>query len=104
MEMKGTFKLVATFFVTAFAVLLLSLTGSCTPTYATPGAELQNVMVISFSGYVPVPDMPKRGHWIFMDTKKGDIWAYSQEALAGQEQPIYIGTLTALGRMVVRKQ
>jgi len=43
-------------------------------------------------------------HTIFMDTHTGDIWAYSDKAMAGTAAPVYLGTLSALGQTVVKKR
>ncbi len=43
------------------------------------------------------------GRLVLFDSRNGDIWAYSDEALSGNAKPIYVGKLAELGQPVVKK-
>ena len=43
--------------------------------------------------------MALKAHAIFLDPNTGEIWAYSEEAMAGQADPIRLGKLV-LGKRV----
>jgi hypothetical protein len=47
--------------------------------------------------------LPDEGHLVLMDTVTGDIWAYSDAAVVGDDDPIYVGTMTALGKRITKK-
>jgi len=49
-----------------------------------------------------IPGLPYKSHFIFFNSNTGDIWAYSDEALAGKSNPIYLGRLKALGQPVTK--
>jgi hypothetical protein len=48
--------------------------------------------------------MPREGHLVLMDSRTGQIWAYSDEALVGRAAPTYVGTLDAVGKTIKQEQ
>lgn len=46
------------------------------------------------------PGLPEQGHLVLMDSQSGDIYAYSDAAVVGKEDPIYLGTLVAVGKRI----
>jgi hypothetical protein len=40
---------------------------------------------------------------VLMDARSGEVWGYSQSAVTGKEKPVYIGTFTAVGQPIVKK-
>jgi hypothetical protein len=61
----------------------------------------ENVVVICSN--CTFPGLPQKDHVIMMDSKTGDIWAYSNSAIIGKEKPVYIGTLKTLGQMIKKE-
>ncbi|MEA2342002.1 MAG: hypothetical protein QOF63_171 [Thermoanaerobaculia bacterium] len=47
--------------------------------------------------------LPDEGHLVLMDSVTGDIWAYSDAAVVGDADPLYVGTMTALGKRIAKK-
>jgi hypothetical protein len=70
--------------------------------FGASGSGPANMIVICSS--CAFPGLPQQGHIILMDSKTGDIWAYSDKAIIGKEKPVYIGTLTTLGQMIEKKK
>ena len=46
--------------------------------------------------------LPRKSHIILMDSQSGEIWAYSDEAVVGTGEPVYVGTLTRVGMPVTK--
>lgn len=61
-----------------------------------------NVVVICSS--CAFQGMPRDGHVVLMGSRTGEIWAYSDAAFAGNTAPIYVGTLSAVGKSVTKPQ
>ena len=68
---------------------------------ADPGASFDYVQVLCSS--CAFPGLPREGHIILFDSRNGNIWAYSDEAMAGKATPSYCGKLTELGKPIVKK-
>lgn len=66
---------------------------------ATSGPS--NIVVICSS--CAYPGLPREGHLIIMDNRTGDIWAYSDEAVAGRGAPVYMGTIAGPGKAVTKR-
>jgi hypothetical protein len=101
MRNHNAFKIIAAIFLVALVVLLLNSVLRSIPIFASPGPGLENITILCFS--CSFPGLPQEGHLILMDTKTGDIWAYRKAAMIGKVQPVFIGTLSALGKHVVKK-
>ncbi len=71
--------------------------------YAIPqklsAAEATNVIVLCSS--CSLPGLPPGGDLMLLDSTNGDLWMYSDAALAGQAKPILYGKFI-LGQPVVR--
>jgi hypothetical protein len=102
MRNHNAFKIIAAIFLVALVVLLLNSVLRSPTIFAFPGPGLENITVLCSS--CSLPGLPEEGHLILMDTKTGDIWAYGDAAMIGKAQPVYIGTLSALGKPVVKKK
>ncbi len=50
------------------------------------------------------PGMPREGHLVLMDSRTGQIWAYSDDAVVGRTAPTYVGTLDAVGKTIKQEQ
>lgn len=98
---------------TILVFLALLSAGSCTkgetkatdtqgnsPTPAVLSDASNVVVVCSSCAY---PGLPREGHLILMDSRTGQIWAYSDEAMVGRTAPTYVGTLDAVGKTVRRE-
>jgi hypothetical protein len=100
MKTHDLFKVVGAVVFIGLVLLLINPVLRSTPALASPSPGLESVTVLcsscSFSG------LPQEGHIILMDTKTGEIWAYSDGAMTGKEKPVYLGTLAALGQPVVK--
>ena len=59
--------------------------------------------VVLFCESCTFAGLPEEGHIILMDSLSGDIWAYSDKAIAGEEDPIYVGTMSVLGKRITKK-
>lgn len=46
--------------------------------------------------------MPEEGYLVLMDNQTGEMWAYSDDAVVGKANPVYVGTLQAVGKPIVR--
>ena len=95
-----------TLFASLSAVILLCIVGLFSrPTRAiagpTDGGGPENVVVLCSS--CSFPGLPQAGHLVLMDRRSGDIWAYSDDAIAGTARPTYMGKLSALGQPVTKK-
>src|SRR4051812_46752521 len=62
-----------------------------------PGTVIMLCESCSFAG------LPEEGHLILMDSLTGDIWAYSDPAVVGDADPVYVGTLSALGKRITKR-
>jgi len=49
------------------------------------------------------PGLPEESHLVLMDRLTGDMWAYSDAAVVGDADPIYVGTMSVLGKRVTKK-
>ena len=47
------------------------------------------------------PPMPEEGCLILMDNQTGEIWAYCDRAVIGEEDPKYLGRLTKVGQKII---
>jgi hypothetical protein len=64
-------------------------------------ATAQDIVVMCPS--CSFPGLPEGGHMVLMDRTTGDIWIYTDNAMAGNVAPIKWGRLT-LGNPVVRNK
>lgn len=70
-------------------------------TSANPGGKFDYIQVWCSSCFLPgLPE--KGGHLILLDSRNGDIWAYSDKAMAGQAKPILYGKLKEIGQPILR--
>ena len=83
------------------AVAWLALVKPSNNAFGGSGSGPENVVVICSS--CTLPGLPQKDHVIMMDSKTGDIWAYSDSAIIGKEKPVYIGTMTNLGKMIKKQ-
>ena len=80
------------------AIAWLTLMMPSQNAFGGSGSGPENMIVICAS--CTFPGLPQKDHVVMMDSKTGDIWAYSDNAIIGKEKPVYIGTLTTLGKMI----
>lgn len=88
-------------FCIIIAVTCLALVMPSKNAFGGPDSGPENVIVIC--SRCTFPGLPQKDHVIMMDSKTGDIWAYSDSAIIGKEKPVYIGTLTTLGKMIQKE-
>ncbi len=69
--------------------------------YAAAGGRL-DVQVLCSMCIIPGGSQFE-GHLVLLDSRTGDIWAYSYAAIVEGREPIYLGTLTELGKPVKKK-
>src|SRR5437870_3346406 len=62
-----------------------------------PGTAILLCESCSFDG------LAEESHLILMDSLTGDVWAYSDAAVVGQADPVYVGTLSAVGKRITKK-
>jgi len=86
--------LLAIALVAVFLIALLFWNGP----HSAQGAG-QNILVLCSS--CAYSGLPQEGHLVLMDSSTGEIWIYSDAAIAGKANPINWGKL-ALGQPVVR--
>lgn len=98
---KALKKIIAPIFLVALLVPLLNFVLHSTTLSASLGSRLENLVLCSSYS---LPGLPLEGHYILMDTKTGEIWAYREAALIGKAQPVYLGTLPALGKPALKKK
>lgn len=60
------------------------------------------VVVLCSNCYLP--GMPQDSHFILLDGYTGDIWAYSDAAVVSGAEPMYLGTLEAIGKPIIHKR
>jgi len=48
------------------------------------------------------PGLPEQGHLLLMDNQTGEIFAYSDAAVVGNADPVHVGTLTAVGKRIIK--
>ncbi len=83
------------------AVAWLALMMPSKNAFGGSGSGPENVVVICSK--CTFPGLPQKDHVIMMDSKAGDIWAYSDNAIIGKEKPVYLGTLTTLGKIIKKE-
>ena len=47
------------------------------------------------------PGLPEEGHVVMMNNQNGCIYVYSDNAILGKEDPVYIGRLPAPGMRII---
>lgn len=97
MRTKTDFKSTVTLCI-VIAVVWMALMMPSENAFGGPGSGPENVVVICSN--CTLPGLPPKDHVVMMDSKTGDIWAYSGSAIIGKEKPEYIGTLTTLGQTI----
>jgi len=75
-----------------FAIAAFVLAGPA----ANAAGSAAPIVVCSSCRYMGMPDI---AHTVFLDPNTGEIWAYSNAAMAGQTDPIRVGKLV-LGKRV----
>ncbi len=68
---------------------------------APDSARANNANVIVLCSSCVYEGLPREGHLVLLDGDTGEIWMYSDDAMAGMSDPIYWGKLT-LGKRVAR--
>ena len=84
------------FVLTAVGVYLL-----VPSTVAAQGGPGSAVVICNSCSY---PGLPRESHLILMDGRTGEIWAYSDDAVAKGGKPKYLGTFSAVGQPIVKKK
>jgi hypothetical protein len=96
-------------------VCVVAILGASCKNQSTPTTETQNrapapamlsgpsnaIVICSSCAY---QGMPREGHLILMDSRTGQIWGYSDDAIAGRAAPIYVGTLDAVGKPIKQER
>jgi hypothetical protein len=77
---------------------LFPVPGSLAQGLGGPGSVVVLCSSCSFSG------MQQEGDVVLMDSRSGEIWAYSDSAMVGTGKPVYVGTLAAVGQPVSKKR
>jgi hypothetical protein len=72
------------------------------PSNVAAQGGLGSVVVICSSCLYP--GLPQESHLVLMDGRTGEIWAYSDNAVATGGKPTYLGTLSAVGQPIVKKK
>jgi hypothetical protein len=68
-----------------------------------PGQASGPGNVVVFCDSCTYAGLPEEGHLILMDNETGDIFAYSDSAMVGKEDPVYVGTISAVGKRIIKK-
>jgi hypothetical protein len=66
-----------------------------------PGSGIPDVLVLCES--CTFPGLPDEPHLVLMNRETGDIFAYSDEAVVGKADPVYLSTLSSFGKRPVVK-
>jgi len=69
---------------------------------ANPTGKMDYVQVVCSS--CSYPGLPGEAHVIFFDSRTGELWAYSDRAMVGKDDPVFIGKMTELGKRIVTKK
>lgn len=67
---------------------------------ANPGGKFDYIQVWCSS--CSFPGLPREGHFIILDSRNGNIWVYSDKAMAGQANPLLYGKLNEIGQPILR--
>lgn len=69
---------------------------------ANPGGKFDYIQVWCSS--CSLPGLPSEGHFILFDSRNGDIWIYSDKAMASQAKPLLYGKLKEIGQPILREK